>query len=140
MAANDIVQYNLRLNLNNPIHLKIHQRLLNVNTDIYKSKNKYLVKTLYRGLFGENENFDEIKELEPINLKDIVQKKELPEIERRIEGKIMEEMIKLLYSSISHESNIPMQLPERKEKKNDSMQELEGIDESLAEIACGYFE
>ena len=40
MARKDVEQFNLRLNLNNPNHLKIYRTFQDLNTDIHKSRNK----------------------------------------------------------------------------------------------------
>ena len=61
MGKEDVFQHNFRLNLNNPMDLRIHQQLLNINLDAYKSKNNYMVRKLYQGIFGEGDGLEEIK-------------------------------------------------------------------------------
>ena len=60
MAKDDnIVQHNIRLNLNNPNDLLLHQAILSASMEIYKSKNNYLRKIAYRGVFGDDSDIDD---------------------------------------------------------------------------------
>lgn len=60
MAKDDnIVQHNIRLNLNNPNDLLLHQAILSASMEIYKSKNNYLRKIEYRGVFGDESDIDD---------------------------------------------------------------------------------
>lgn len=44
MARKDVEQFNLRLNLNNPNHLKIYRTFQDLNTDIHKSRNNFIIE------------------------------------------------------------------------------------------------
>ncbi len=46
MARKDVEQFNLRLNLNNPNHLKIYRTFQDLNTDIHKSRNNFIIEAL----------------------------------------------------------------------------------------------
>ena len=48
MARKDVEQFNLRLNLNNPNHLKIYRTFQDLNTDIHKSRNNFIIEALLR--------------------------------------------------------------------------------------------
>lgn len=45
-AKDNILIFHLRLNVDNPVHMKIAKVLNNLNPDIYKSKNKYIADAL----------------------------------------------------------------------------------------------
>lgn len=40
------IYHHLRLSMNNPEHMKIHNVLMDLNKDIYKSKNQFIVEAL----------------------------------------------------------------------------------------------
>ena len=63
MANEDIVQHSFRLNLNNPRDLKLHQAIMSASMEIYKSKNNYIRKAAYRGIFGESESLESEDEI-----------------------------------------------------------------------------
>ena len=46
MSKDSVVKYTLRLNMNNKQHLEINQILLNINPDVYKSKNQFIVDAI----------------------------------------------------------------------------------------------
>ena len=96
MAKDDVVQYNIRLNLNNPRDLKLHQAIMNANMDIYKSKNNYLRKVAYRGIFGDSEGLEAEDDI--VDLSQLVTKKELEELERRIKDSIMQKKLEKKHS------------------------------------------
>ena len=134
MAKEDIVQYNFRLNLNNPYDLKLHQALMNANMDIYKSKNNYLRKVVYRGIFGNMDGIED--ETEIVDFNQFVLKKELEEVERRIRDSILREMFGWVFSSV------PMNKPtfnvvSSEEPGNSS--EMDEVDNAVTEAAIGYF-
>lgn len=52
MARKDVEQFNLRLNLNNPNHLKIYRTFQDLNTDIHKSRNNFIIEALLRYING----------------------------------------------------------------------------------------
>lgn len=45
-AKDNILIFHLRLNVDNPVHMKIAKVINNLNPDIYKSKNKYIADAL----------------------------------------------------------------------------------------------
>lgn len=52
MARKDVEQFNLRLNLNNSNHLKIYRTFQDLNTDIHKSRNNFIIEALLRYING----------------------------------------------------------------------------------------
>lgn len=113
MAKEDIYQHNFRLNLNDPKQLKIHKKLLTFNKEVYKSKNDYIVKMMYEGIFGDENVLDE----------DLI-----GEMEERIVQKVTAQLIKtLLDGSGGKEFS-------GSEEKNPE------VDNEVASVALGYFD
>lgn len=131
MAKDDIVQHNIRLNLNNPYDLKLHQAIMNANMDIYKSKNNYLRKVVYRGIFGDTDGIEE--ETEIVDFNQFVSKKELEEVERRVRDSILREMFGWVFSSV------PMNRPSFGVDIPTEPEESSEVDDAVAEAAIGYF-
>lgn len=131
MAKDDIVQHNIRLNLNNPYDLKLHQAIMNANMDIYKSKNNYLRKVVYRGIFGDTDGIEE--ETEIVDFNQFVSKKELEEAERRVRDSILREMFGWVFSSV------PMNRPSFAVDTPTELEESSEVDDAVAEAAIGYF-
>ena len=134
MAKDDIVQHNIRLNLNNPYDLKLHQAIMNANMDIYKSKNNYLRKVAYRGIFGDTDGFEE--ETEIVDFNQFVLKKELNELERRVRDSILREMFGWVFSSVAV-SKPSYKGGTYEDPGNDS--EVDEVDDAVTEAAIGYF-
>lgn len=44
----DLVQYCIRLNLNNPEHLEVHKILQGLNKDVHKSQNNFIIQSVLR--------------------------------------------------------------------------------------------
>ena len=131
MAKDDIVQHNIRLNLNNAYDLKLHQAIMNANMDIYKSKNNYPRKVVYRGIFGDTDGIEE--ETEIVDFNQFVSKKELEEVERRVRDSILREMFGWVFSSV------PMNRPSFAVDIPTEPEESSEVDDAVAEAAIGYF-
>ena len=134
MGKEDVCQHNFRLNLNNPMDLRIHQQLLNINLDAYKSKNNYMVRKLYQGIFGEGDGLAEIK-TEPGKADTLISREELEDMEKRITEKIMNKVMKTLFDMVCDRG---VKLPEP--SGDDTEEDEELIDESIADAALGYFD
>ena len=134
MGKEDVFQHNFRLNLNNPMDLRIHQQLLNINLDAYKSKNNYMVRKLYQGIFGEGDGLEEIK-TEPGKADTLISREELEDMEKRITEKIMNKVMKTLFDMVCDRG---VKLPEPSGDATEEAEEL--IDESIADAALGYFD
>ena len=134
MGKEDVFQHNFRLNLNNPMDLRIHQQLLNINLDAYKSKNNYMVRKLYQGIFGEGDGLEEIK-TETGKADTLISREELEDMEKRITEKIMNKVMKTLFDMVCDRG---VKLPET--SGDDTEEDEELIDESIADAALGYFD
>ena len=134
MGKEDVFQHNFRLNLNNPMDLRIHQQLLNINLDAYKSKNNYMVRKLYQGIFGEGDGLEEIK-AEPGKADTLISREELEDMEKRIREKSVNKVMKTLFDMVGDRGGM---LPEP--SGDDTEEDEELIDESIADAALGYFD
>ena len=134
MGKEDVFQHNFRLNLNNPMDLRIHQQLLNINLDAYKSKNNYMVRKLYQGIFGEGDGLGKI-EVEAEKADMLISREELEDMEKRITEKIMNKVMKTLFDMVCDRG---VKLPEP--SGDDTEEDEELIDESIADAALGYFD
>ena len=134
MGKEDVFQHNFRLNLNNPMDLRIHQQLLNINLDAYKSKNNYMVRKLYQGIFGEDDGLEEIT-TETGKADTLISREELKDMEKRITEKIMNKVMKTLFDMVCDRG---VKLPEPSGDDTEEAEEL--IDESIADAALGYFD
>ena len=129
MAKEEIAQHNIRLNLENPIERKLHQKLIDVDLNVYKSKNRYLVQKLIRGVFGE---IDELSEYEEKFFEQ--RKDELQLIEERVTQKVINEVLKTVLSMVAQGGiDSTAQTGERESI------EME-LDEDIVNAAMGYFE
>ena len=134
MGKEDVFQHNFRLNLNNPMDLRIHQKLLNINLDAYKSKNNYMVKKMYQGIFGEGDGLEEIK-VGPGKADTLISREELEDMEKRITEKVMNKVMKTLFDMVCDRG---VKLPEP--SGDDTEEDEELINESIADEALGYFD
>ena len=122
MAIEDIYQHHFRLNLNNPYHLKLHRELIRINKDVYKSKNEYVIRKLYAGIFGSE---DEIVQAEKVSPDKYITKQLEDRIVQRVTEKLLEKF---------------MSKPEERVELQDVLSVGEEIDEELADAAIGYFD
>lgn len=122
MKKEDVYQHPLRLSLNNPEHLKLHKQLLNVNKDIYKSKNDFMVRKLYEGVFGDE------KELTGKTLK---------ELEDKITVRVVKELLQTIFSVIGTGMDTnKMEVPTRAYDSRGT----DIVSDSMASVALDYFD
>lgn len=82
MAKDNLITTSFRLNMNNPKHVKINNVLKNLNPQIYKSRNQFLIDAavFFIEHYGD-ENFMERKENEEMHL---VAREELEVIKKEL--------------------------------------------------------
>ena len=92
MARTDYVQYNFRLNLNKPEHLKIYRVLTDLNLDIHKSRTNFIIDALIRYINGvPDENLTNEGERS-----EYITRQDLEQMEFRITEKVMQEVAKIV--------------------------------------------
>ena len=92
MARTDYVQYNFRLNLNKPEHLKIYRVLTDLNLDIHKSRTNFIIDALSRYINGvPDENLTNEGERS-----EYITRQDLEQMEFRITEKVMQEVARIV--------------------------------------------
>lgn len=112
----DVIQYTFRLNLTNHDHLAIHQILQNLNKGVYKSQNNFITDSILRNI--RNYTREELLSdaaLEQEHNTEYIKRIELEDLEQRVTGKVMKEVVTLLCSSLAGRTSLPV-TPQRVEK------------------------
>ena len=127
----EVVQYNVRLNLNNPKHLEIFEKLNDLNLDIHKSKNNFIVESLYKNIMsykGEGiSNSDKAIEY--------ATKADLEALERRITEIFMKEVISVMLYKLGQGQGEIGSKEQYSGMLNDSSNKSEQIDPTLQSLA-----
>lgn len=126
VRENNYPQYNIRLNLNNPYHLRLHEHLKRDKGEMFKSRNEYLVRKLYEGIFGTMEG---------------IPKDDIKELEARLEKKITKELLKTVLGIVGNAGGVLVPLAEDTYSDTEVQEEtIDKIDEEVANAALGYFD
>ncbi len=135
MQKSNIYQHNLRLNLDDERHLKVHRYLMNINEDVYKSKNAYIIRAILEGAEKANSVTEDGEYVEKGLLTD-EQIKELEErITKNLKKEVLNEVLKVLLNMIvSQPSNVLQQVGQIQSVKE------EEPDDALVDAALSYFE
>ena len=135
MQKSNIYQHNLRLNLDDERHLKVHRYLMNINEDVYKSKNAYIIRAILEGAEKANSVTEDGEYVEKGLLTD-EQIKELEErITKNLKKEVLNEVLKVLLNMIvSQPSNVLQQAGQIQSVKE------EEPDDALVDAALSYFE
>ncbi len=135
MQKSNIYQHNLRLNLDDERHLKVHRYLMNINEDVYKSKNAYIIRAILEGAEKANSVTEDGAYVEKGLLTD-EQIKELEErITKNLKKEVLNEVLKVLLNMIvSQPSNVLQQVGQIQSVKE------EEPDDALVDAALSYFE
>lgn len=96
----NIVYHNMRMNLDNEQHCRIHMVLTDLNTNVYKSVNQFLIDATdayIRKLEGnELTNEEKVKSGEPF----YITRDDLDKICREIKDELQKELISILGSAL----------------------------------------
>lgn len=135
MAKDDnIVQHNIRLNLNNPNDLLLHQAILSANMEIYKSKNNYLRKIAYRGVFGDDNDIDDGSA--SVNPTRVATTKDLEQLEEKMQmwtrSMYMQEILPYISALSVNKGIVPGNAYMEESKETE-------IDEAVESAALAYF-
>lgn len=107
MARKDIEQYNLRLNLNHPDHLKIYRTFQDLNTEIHKSRNNFIIEALLRYINGHSdEELTNIGAKKKQEAERFVTQAELAELENRVTAKVMKEVAEFMSKAAMSSQNM----------------------------------
>lgn len=114
MGKGNIVYHNLRMNLDNEQHRRVHSVLAELNTDVHKSVNQFLIDAAdsYISRLAGNEL---TKESEQTGECLYVRREELEQIRREIKDELQREVIVTLGTALAGGKVIqmPQTVPER---------------------------
>lgn len=114
MGKGNIVYHNLRMNLDNEQHRRVHSVLAELNTDVHKSVNQFLIDATdsYISRLAGNEL---TKEPEQTGECLYVRREELEQIRREIKDELQREVIVTLGTALAGGKVIqmPQTVPER---------------------------
>ena len=114
MGKGNIVYHNLRMNLDNEQHRRVHSVLAELNTDVHKSVNQFLIDAAdsYISRLAGNEL---TKESEQTGECLYVRREELEQIRREIKDELQREVIVTLGTALAGGKIIqmPQTVPER---------------------------
>ena len=135
MQKNNIYQHNLRLNLDDEEHLKVHRYLMNANQKVYKSKNAYIIRAILEGA----EKANNVTEGEDFVEKSLLSDEQIKGLEERItknlQKEILNEVLKVLMNMIVGQPSSMIQQVE-----NTQVASEEEPDDALVDAALSYFE
>lgn len=128
----NVIQHNLRLNLDIPEHLEVNGYVMNADPKRFKSKNAYIVEAILAGAeIVERGGKDLAVTLSEEQLKVVVNK-----VTERIKENVMNEVLKILLNLVTSQQTVvsTFQTEQREETIEDE------IDAGLADLALDYFE
>lgn len=127
---NDIVHYTLRLNLTRPDHLLIYKTLQNLNKDVYKSINEFIIEALRRYIMNDDVKMNDLVG----KSKEQGERGELDQVEKRIYDKVIQEVMATLIASIGS-ANGANALTLKAETEDENSDEELINDETLAMLS-----
>lgn len=134
MGKGNIVYHNLRMNLDNEQHRRVHLVLSDLNTDVHKSVNQFLIDAAdsYISRLAGNEL---TKEPEQTGECLYVRREELEQIRREIKEELQREMIIILGSALTGGKVITV--PEVRNGKEETAPDATGEDTEADETTVG---
>lgn len=133
----DVIQYTFRLNLTNEDHLAIHQTLQNLNKGVYKSQNNFITDSILRNIrnYTREELLSDVALEQEYNA-GYINRKDLEDLEQRVNEKVMKEVVILLCSSLAGRTSLPVtpQIVEKSETNGGNKARVED-DETLSSLS-----
>lgn len=128
----DVVQYCLRLNLNNPEHLEVHKILQNLNKDVHKSQTAFIISAILERAkqYSDDELLIDAAAIKKQKEK-FITKEEFEESRDELKKELLKEITALLISSISNNGvNFPANT-----KRIEDIEEESSVDETLMDLS-----
>ena len=128
----NVIQHNIRLNLDVPEHLEVNGYVMNADPKRFKSKNAYIIEALLAGApIVERGGSDLAVTLTEEQLETVIDK-----VTECIKENVMNEVLKILLNLVTtKQAGVPFVQTEPKEQTIE-----EEIDAGLADLALDYFE
>jgi len=117
MNRNDTVQYGFRLNLKNPNHLLVHNALMNLDPEVYKSKSMFITDCLIGCLGGTGRDpVGSGRKEERVPAEEYVTRREMEELkenlERDLSRKVLMELMTVLIGALSGQGARSFRMPD----------------------------
>mgnify|MGYP004602931141 FL=1 len=140
MGKGNIAYHSVRMNLDNEQHRRVHSILAELNTDVHKSVNQFLIDAAdsYISRLGGNELTKE-PELQGECL--YVTKKELEQMRREIRDELQKEMIIILGSALAAGGkviSVPQTMPGKPAAVSDDTGMEQEADETTVGLAASW--
>ena len=118
MKDDYMIQYSFRLNLKNPDHLLVHQTLMNLNSEIYGSKSKYMIDCILKVIKGDigSNSGNEVSTAWFVTRDDIDGLK--TEIETKLKNELSEYFMRLFFETLSNKSGRGLNNTDRDKKED----------------------
>lgn len=134
----DIIQYTMRLNLNNPEHLEVHDVLQGLNREVHKSQNNFIINALLSNIRSSSD--EELLTDAAITEQRkgrYVTRRELDELIFKLKAEIMREVVAVVCSTLSRNSEVQA-LEATKKPDNEEVESDEEEDDTLKAIALSW--
>lgn len=137
------IYHNLRLSPNNPDHMKINDVLLDVNKQVYKSKNQFMTEALLYYISGLEGNPLTNREQQKFNQQELfITRKEMEslildlkqELTQYVDREVLSVIIKVFSENLKTEK--PVQVV--REEMQDDAQDDSQVDEKLIALASSW--
>ncbi len=146
----DQAQYNMRLNLKDEKQLKIHRVMMDLNKDSFKSKNQFMIESVYKNIVGTS---DEVLTNEGAERAASVRYVTMEEFEK-LRAELRQDMMQMIVRAMSDNNNKSItdltitlnkllssgafvQASQQVDEEENT--ESEPIDSALLEVAGNYF-
>ena len=133
----NIVYHNMRMNLDNEQHRRIHRVLTDLNTDVHKSVNQFLIDATdayIRALEGNDLTTGEMAKTEA-QAQPYVTREDLDRVQSQIRDELQREMIGILVSSLI--AGKVIQVPEIRTVREEAAQNVAEDDPGADETTIG---
>lgn len=133
----NIVYHNMRMNLDNEQHRRIHRVLTDLNTDVHKSVNQFLIDATdayIRALEGNDLTTGEMAKTE-VQVQPYVTREDLDRVQSEIREELQREMIGILVSSLT--AGKVIQVPEIRTVREEAAQNVAEDDTGADETTIG---
>ena len=128
----NVMQHNLRLNLDIPEHLEVNGYVMNADPKRFKSKNAYIVEALLAGAPIVERGGNDLE----VTLTEEQLEKVIAKVTERIKENVMNEVLRILLNLVTtKQTGVPFFQTESGEQTIE-----EEIDAGLADLALDYFE
>ncbi len=139
MARSNVANHSLRLNLDNEQHRRVEKVLANLNLDVHKSINQFLVEAVdvyIRKLEGNDLVYEDIQKQEK---SPYMTRKDMDELGKEIKDELQKEMIGTLVSYLVNAKVTPMpEIRTIREVPVQNITEDAGADETTIGLASSW--